>query len=49
VLLALTLTYASCGKQECIIASCLDPGQGRRDLEHLLQTISMTVMSDLAR
>jgi hypothetical protein len=35
--------------QECIIASCLDAGQGRRDLEHLLQTITMTVMGDLAR
>jgi len=27
----------------------LDAGQQRRDLEHLLQTITMTVLTDLSR
>mmetsp|Transcript_30270 Transcript_30270/g.50665 ORF Transcript_30270/g.50665 Transcript_30270/m.50665 type:complete len:558 (-) Transcript_30270:114-1787(-) len=36
-------------KMDCIISSCLDAGQPKRDLEHLLQTIHMTVTSDLGR
>jgi len=36
-------------KMDCVVSSCLDPGQPRRDVEHLLQTITMTVASDLVR
>jgi hypothetical protein len=36
-------------KLECVIASCVDPGQPRRDLEHLLQSIVSTVTSELTQ
>eukprot|EP01036_Dinobryon_divergens_P027874 gene27874-36723_t len=33
---------------ECVIMSCVDPGQLRRDVEQLLQTVSYTVVSELS-
>ena len=34
---------------ECIIASCLDPGQPKRDIEQLLYQINYAVMSELSK
>eukprot|EP00428_Durinskia_dybowskii_P060658 CAMPEP_0170381734 /NCGR_PEP_ID=MMETSP0117_2-20130122/14567_1 /TAXON_ID=400756 /ORGANISM="Durinskia baltica, Strain CSIRO CS-38" /LENGTH=872 /DNA_ID=CAMNT_0010637325 /DNA_START=183 /DNA_END=2801 /DNA_ORIENTATION=+ len=36
-------------KMECIISSCIDDGKIRRDLEHILETISSMVQNDLLR
>jgi len=36
-------------KLECVIASCVDPGQPRRDLEQLLQSIVSSVTAELAQ
>ena len=36
-------------KLECIIASCVDPGQPRRDLEQLLHSIVSSITSELAQ
>jgi hypothetical protein len=35
-------------RMECVIASCLDHGQPRRDVEQLLRSIISTVMSELS-
>ena len=35
-------------KMECVILSCLDPGQPRRDIEQLLQGVSYSVVSELS-
>ena len=36
-------------KLECVIASCVDPGQPRRDLEQLLQSIVSSATAELAQ
>jgi hypothetical protein len=34
-------------RTECVIASCIDPGQMRRDLEQLLSIVTSAVISQL--
>jgi hypothetical protein len=36
-------------KMECVISSCIDPGQPKRDLESLLQNVSYAILSELSQ